>query len=144
MPPWRNGGTGRRTRLKIWRSSLNVWVRPPLPPPIPSSRSYFNAELGEAARQHARRVAARFLKQGTDVAELQLCAPVEADPAQALDVLAAVEAAASARGGAPPTVAPVAGRGFKLSLRSSGNLDVMEESAVVLLLVFFGRPHTST
>ena len=36
--PWRNGGTGRRTRLKIWRSSLFVWVRPPLPPPLTVSK----------------------------------------------------------------------------------------------------------
>lgn len=32
--PSRDGGTGRRTRLKIWRGSLLVWVRPPLPAPL--------------------------------------------------------------------------------------------------------------
>src|SRR5215471_21851833 len=31
---WRSGGTGRRTRLKIWRTSLCVWVRPPPSPPV--------------------------------------------------------------------------------------------------------------
>ena len=32
-PHWRSGGTGRRTRLKIWRTFGFVWVRPPPSPP---------------------------------------------------------------------------------------------------------------
>src|SRR5215467_1230721 len=36
----RSGGTGRRSRLKICRGSLPVWVR--LPPPGPTKPLYFS------------------------------------------------------------------------------------------------------
>ena len=60
----RSGGTGRRTGLKIPRSSLSMWVRPPPPaPPIVSisyrkSRASFG-NLGKAGIEYSHAIVYR-------------------------------------------------------------------------------------
>src|SRR5262249_24058168 len=54
--PSRSGGTGRRSRLKICRGSVPVWVR--LPPPGPQNpqcfSGYFASEVLASPRRHRR------------------------------------------------------------------------------------------